>query len=156
MKQRAWLFAAGAAIVLAVAGCTWGRPALAPAYVGTWHIAGQADPTTLTFGEDTFTYTVGDGSTVLQPLVPPEEGAENVATMLTVSGSLSVEGDTSFKLTVPEDGVAVEFVEGHEDLAGLTALSITLFFRAVTEEPMAVEIDDAGTTMTITGLFSAS
>ena len=155
MKQRTSLFAASAAILLAVAGCSRGpAPEMAPAYVGTWHIAGQADPTTLTFGKDTFTFTVGDRSTVLQPLVPPGEGAENVVTMLTVRGSLSVEGDTSFKLTVPEDGVAVEFVEGFEDPLGLTVPSITVIFRAVTEEPMAVEIDDAGTTMTMTGLFS--
>ena len=155
MKQRTSLFAAGVAIVLAVAGCSGGpAPEMAPAYVGTWHIAGQTDPTTLTFGEDTFIYTVGDGSTVLQPLVPPEEGAENVTTMLTVSGSLSVEGDTSFKLTVPEDGVAVEFVEGREDPLGLTVPLFTVLFQGLTEEPMAVEIDDAGTTMTMTGLFS--
>ena len=130
---------------------------MAPAYVGTWHIAGQADPTTLTFGEDTFTFTVGDGTTVLQPLVPPEEGMEapeNVATKLTVSGSLSVQNDTSFNLTVPDDGVAVEFVEGFEDPLGLTVPFFTVFFQGFSEEPMTVEIDDAGTTMTITGLFS--
>lgn len=155
MKRRISLFAAGAAIVLAAAGCSRGpAPEMAPAYVGTWHIAGQTDPTTLTFGEDTFTFTAGDGSTVLQPLVPPEEGAENVATMLTVSGSLSVEGDTSFKLTVPEEGVALEFVEGFQDPLGLTVPLFTVLFQGFTEEPMTVEIDDAGTTMTMTGLFS--
>ena len=156
MKQRTSLFAAGAAILLAVAGCSRGpAPEMAPAYVGTWHIAGQADPTTLTFGEDTFTFIVGDGSTVLQPLVPPEKGAENVATMLTVSGSLSVEGDTSFKLTVPDGGVSIEFVDGVEEL--LQEFSTELFtelFKDFTEEPMMVQIDDAGTTMTMTGLFS--
>ncbi|MDE0220205.1 MAG: hypothetical protein OXJ90_13150 [Spirochaetaceae bacterium] len=155
MKQRTSLFAASAAILLAVAGCSRGpAPEMAPAYVGTWHIAGQADPTTLTFGEDTFTFIVGDGSTVLQPLVPPEEGAENVATMLTVSGSLSVEGDTSFKLTVPEDGVDVEFVEGFEDPLGLTVPFFTRLFQGLTEGPMTVDIDDAGTTMTMIGLFT--
>ena len=155
MKQRTWLFAAGAAILLAVAGCPRGpAPEMAPAYVGTWHIAGYPDPTTLTFGEDTFTFTVGDGSNVLQPLVEPGEGAENVATMLTVSGSLSVEGDTSFKLTVPEEGVALEFVEGFQDPLGLTVPFFTVLFQGFTEEPMTVEIDDAGATMTMTGLFS--
>ncbi|MDD9986668.1 MAG: hypothetical protein OXQ31_10385 [Spirochaetaceae bacterium] len=156
MKQRTTLFAASAAILLAVAGCSRGpAPEMAPAYVGTWHIAGQADPTTLTFGEDTFTFIVGDGSTVLQPLVPPEEGAENVATMLTVSGSLSVEGDTSFKLTVPEDGVSIEFVDGVGELEQeLSTASFTVLFRGLSEEPMLVDIDDAGTTMTMIGLFS--
>ena len=154
MKQRTSLFAAGAAILLAVAGCSRGpAPEMAPAYVGTWHIR-QADPTTLTLGEDTFTFTVGDGSTVLQPLVPPEEGAENMATMLTVSGGLSVEGGTSFTLTVPNDGVAVDFVEGFEDPLGLAVGILTVLFQGLTEEPMLVDIDDAGTTMTMIGLFS--
>lgn len=123
------MFAAGAAILLAVAGCSRGP---APEM-----------------------FSVGDGSTVLQPLVPPEEGAENVATMLTVSGSLSVEGGTSFKLTVPDGGVSIEFVDGVEEL--LQEFSTELFtelFKDFTEEPMMVQIDDAGTTMTMTGLFS--
>lgn len=161
MKQRTTLFAASAAILLAVAGCSRGpAPEMAPDYVGTWHIAGQADPTTLTFGEDTFTFIVGDGTSVIDPPVPiePEEGMEppeNVSTKFTVSGSLSVEGDTSFKLTVPEDGVSIEFVDGVEEL--LQEFSTELFtelFKDFTEEPMMVQIDDAGTTMTMTGLFS--
>ena len=160
MKQRTSLFAAGAAILLAVAGCSRGpAPEMAPAYVGTWHIAGQADPTTLTFGEDTFTFTVGDGTSVIGPPVPiePEEGVEppeNVSTKLTVSGSLAVQNETGFKLTVPDDGVSIEFVEGFEDPLGLAVGIFTLLFQGVTEEPMMVDIDDAGTTMTMIGLFS--
>ena len=159
MKQRTSLFAAGAAILLAVAGCSRGpAPEMAPAYVGTWHIAGQADPTTLTFGEDTFTFTVGDGTTVLQPPLPPEQGMEArepVATMLTVSGILAVEGDTSFKLTVPDDGVAIEFVEGVNQFAqDFSAMLFLVLYQEYTEEPMMVEIDDTGTTMTMIGLFS--
>lgn len=161
MKQRTSLFAAGAAILLAVAGCSRGpAPEMAPAYVGTWHIAGQADPTTLTFGEDTFTFTVGDGTSVIAPPVPiePEEGMEppeNVSTKFTVSGSLSVEGDTSFKLTVPEDGVSIEFVDGVGELEQEFSTALfTVLFRELPEEPMMVEIDDAGTTMTMIGLFS--
>lgn len=161
MKQWTSLFAAGAAILLAVAGCSRGpAPEMAPAYVGTWHIAGQADPTTLTFGEDTFTFTVGDGSTVIDPPVPlePEEGMEvpeSASTKFTVSGSLSVEGDTSFKLTVPEDGVSIEFVDGVGELEQeLSTALFTVLFRGLSEEPMMVDIDDAGTTMTMIGLFS--
>ena len=67
---------------------------------------------------------------------------------------MSVEGDTSFKLTVPDDGVAVEFVEGFEDPLGLSVPVFTVLFQGFTEEPMTVEIDNAGATMTITGLFS--
>ena len=81
-------------------------------------IAGQADPTILTFTEDTFVFTIGDGTTVLQPLVsPPDDGTEQIdVTMLTVSGSLTVEGDTSFKLTVSEEnGVDVTFAEEIDD-----------------------------------------
>ena len=48
----------------------------------------------------------------------------------------------------------MEFVEGFEDPLGLTVTSLTVLFRAITEQPMTVEIDDAGTTMTMTGLFS--
>ena len=84
------------------------------------------------------------------------EAPESVVTMLTVSGSLAVEGD-SFKLTVPEDGVVMEFVEAADEVEQELLTGVfTAVFVAVTEMPeipMRVEIDEAGTTMTITGLF---
>ena len=108
---------------------------------------------------DTFTFTVGDGTSVIDPPVPIEaeegmEPPENVSTKLTVSGSLAVQNETGFKLTVPDDGVSIEFVEGFEDPLGLSVLFFTVLFQGLTEEPTLVDIDDAGTTMTMIGLFS--
>ena len=152
------ILAAGATALLVLAGCTGGPATMAPAYVGEWHLAGPPDPTILTFGEDTFTFTVGDGTRVLQPLVPPEDGMAappSVTTMLTVTGSLMVEGGTTFTLTVPEEnGVVVKFVDGvDEPTQGLAKLGLTLLLQALGEQPMTVEVDDAGTTMTITSIF---
>lgn len=45
-------------------------------------------------------------------------------------------------------------MEGFEDPLGLAVGIFTLLFQGFAEEPMAVEIDDAGTTMTMIGLFS--
>ncbi|MCY4374453.1 MAG: hypothetical protein OXC31_11820 [Spirochaetaceae bacterium] len=159
--RYALMLVAVAAVLGACSRTTPIAPEVPPAYVGTWHLAGQADLTTLTFGEDTFTYVVGDGTTLLQPLVTPDGGmeapeneAENVATMLTVRGSLAVEDNTSFTLTVPDDGVAVGFVERVAELTQELATAVlTVLFQELTEESMTVEIDETGTTMTITGLF---
>ena len=160
MKQRTSLFVAATAILLALAGCSEApAPIMASSYVGTWHIAGQADPTTLTFGDDTFTYTTGDGTTALQRRLPTQDGMDappEIATMLTVRGSLSVRAGTSFKLTIPEEGgVVLKFVEGVDEFThALTTGLFTAIYRGFTEKPMTVRIDDDGTTMTITGLFS--
>ena len=54
-----------------------------PAYVGTWHFADVPSPTTLTFGVDTFTLTVGDG---INPLIG-SDGEKSPITRITVTGT---------------------------------------------------------------------
>ena len=141
--------------VIVLTGCT--SPAVqTPAYIGTWHVADQKDPTVLSFTEETFTFTVGDGTSVLEPIIEAEEGesAPSVLTKLTVTGSLMVTDETMFALTVPEDGVSAEFVEGFED-AEVTNSLLTVIFQGLSEQPMMVEIDATGEVMTIRGGFLA-
>ena len=151
-------FAAGLLILGAVGltGCNAPAPgALAPAHVGTWHVAGQKAPTVLSLTEETFMFTVGDGTAVLEPIFAPEAGTEpapSVLTKLTVTGSLTPTDDSVFTLTVPEDGVSAEFVEGFE-YGEATIEVLTVLFHGLSEEPMMVAIDAAGTSMTIRGSF---
>ena len=143
--------------VIVLTGCT--SPAVqTPAYIGTWHVADQKDPTVLSFTEETFTFTVGDGTSVLEPIIEAEEEVEpapSVLTKLTVTGSLMVTDETIFALTVPEDGVSAEFVEGFEDVEAVTISLLTVIFQGLSEQPMMVEIDATGEVMTIRGSFLA-
>ena len=142
--------------VVVLTGCT--SPAVqTPAYIGTWHVADQKDPTVLSFTEETFTFTVGDGTSVLESITEPEEGVEPAPiTKLTVAGSLMVTDETMFTLAVPEDGVSAEFVEGSEDANADLAISfLTVIFQGLSEQPMMVEIDATGEVMTIRGSFLA-
>ena len=139
--------------VIVLTGCT-SPSAQTPAYVGTWHVADRKDPTVLSFTEETFTVTVGDGTSVLEPIIEPEEGVEpqpNVFTKLTVTGSLMVTDETMFTLAVPEDGVSAEFVEGFEEDADLVISLLAVIFQGLSEQPVMVEIDATGEVMTIRG-----
>ena len=52
-----------------------------------------------------------------------------------------VTDETMFALTVPEDGVSAEFVEGFEDANANAEVAIsflTLFFQGLSEQPMMV------------------
>ena len=142
--------------VIVLTGCT-SPSAQTPAYVGTWHVAERKDPTELSFTEETFTLTVGDGTSVLELFTEPEEGVEPAPiTKLTVTGSLMETDETMFTLAVPEDGVTAEFVEGFEDEKGEVEVAIlffTLFTQALSEEPVMMEIDATGEVMTIRGGF---
>lgn len=143
--------------VVVLTGCTLGTPPAeqTPAYVGTWHVADQKDPTVLSFTEETFTFTVGDGTSVLDPIIEPEEGTEpapSVFTKLTVTGSVTVTDESMFTLTVPEDGVNAESVEGSE-AAEVAIFLVTVIVRSLSEQPMMVEIDAAGEVMTMCGSF---
>ncbi len=140
--------------VIVLTGCT-SPSAQTPVYVGMWHVADQKDPTVLSFTEETFTFTVGDGTSVLELFTEPEEGVEPAPiTKLTVTGSLMVTDETMFTVAVPEDGVNAEFVEGFDDAkAEVAILFFTLFTQALSEQPVMMEIDATGEVMTIRGGF---